>query len=115
MLAAHSDVEGLAERVTRLHLMAWADRRERSSGTDELLTMMVYALRSSLRCPHCDFAQVLDMPADACMYFYACVECGTVIRPAAGDCCVFCSYGSVPCPPRQVADGGGDCCPPPPA
>jgi hypothetical protein len=23
------------------------------------------------------------------------------LRPKAGDCCVFCSYGTVPCPPVQ--------------
>jgi hypothetical protein len=25
----------------------------------------------------------------------------TMLRPEPGDCCVFCSYGSVPCPPVQ--------------
>jgi hypothetical protein len=24
-----------------------------------------------------------------------------VLKPKQGDCCVFCSYGSVPCPPIQ--------------
>lgn len=26
-----------------------------------------------------------------------------MLRPKAGDCCVFCSYGSVKCPPIQLA------------
>jgi hypothetical protein len=26
-----------------------------------------------------------------------------VLRPKPGDCCVFCSYGSVKCPPQQKA------------
>jgi hypothetical protein len=28
------------------------------------------------------------------------------LRPKAGDCCVFCSYGSVPCPPIQAERSG---------
>ena len=47
------------------------------------------------------------MPTDACQFFYECKGCGTVLRPLPGDCCVFCSYGSVPCPPIQ---GGANCC-----
>nr|WP_279311244.1 GDCCVxC domain-containing (seleno)protein [Salinibacter ruber] len=34
--------------------------------------------------------------------------CRTVLRPEEGDCCVFCSYGRVPCPPVQRQDGA--CC-----
>ena len=45
------------------------------------------------------------MPSDACQYFYECTGCHTLLRPKPGDCCVFCSYGSVPCPPVQLADG----------
>ncbi len=41
------------------------------------------------------------MPIDACLYFYDCKQCGTTLRPKPGDCCVFCSYGSVKCPPQQ--------------
>jgi 2-polyprenyl-3-methyl-5-hydroxy-6-metoxy-1,4-benzoquinol methylase len=33
--------------------------------------------------------------------------CGSRLKPKAGDCCVFCSYGSVPCPPIQE---GSSCC-----
>jgi len=53
------------------------------------------------------------MPTDACQFFYDCKGCGVVLKPLAGDCCVFCSYGTVPCPPIQEARaGGGDaaCC-----
>jgi hypothetical protein len=32
--------------------------------------------------------------------------CGTLLKFKAGDCCVYCSYGSVKCPPIQQAD----CC-----
>ena len=50
------------------------------------------------------------MPTDACMFFHACSACGALLRPKAGDCCVFCSYGSVPCPPKQLDGAGSDCC-----
>jgi copper ion binding protein len=38
------------------------------------------------------------MPSDACQFFYSCTGCGALLRPKSGDYCVFCSYGSVPCP-----------------
>lgn len=58
-------------------------------------------LESVLTCPHCGFAAVETMPIDACVYFHECPGCGTLLRPKSGDCCVFCSYGSVKCPPVQ--------------
>jgi len=48
------------------------------------------------------------MPTNACAFFHECAECRTLLRPKAGDCCVFCSYGSIPCPPIQ--NGSSDCC-----
>jgi hypothetical protein len=45
------------------------------------------------------------MPIDACQFFYDCKGCGERLKPNAGDCCVFCSYGSVRCPPLQAGDG----------
>src|SRR5262249_32796632 len=47
------------------------------------------------------------MPQDACLFFYNCKGCGQRLKPKAGDCCVFCSYGSVPCPPVQAGQCGG--------
>lgn len=75
------------------------------------MTIAKIELRSEITCPHCGHRKVEDMPVDACQYFYACEGCGTQLRPKAGDCCVFCSYGSVPCPPIQLErSGGGDGC-----
>lgn len=62
---------------------------------------------SALKCPECGHIAVETMPTDACVYFYDCKGCGTVLRPKSGDCCVFCSYGSVKCPPIQIDSG---CC-----
>ena len=47
------------------------------------------------------------MPTNACQWFYECAGCGKLLEPRAGDCCVYCSYGTVKCPPMQQ-DGG--CC-----
>lgn len=57
---------------------------------------------SLLTCPNCRHVSRQTMPTDACLYFYDCPGCGAVLRPKAGDCCVFCSYGSVRCPPVQA-------------
>jgi hypothetical protein len=53
------------------------------------------------------------MPTDACQFFYECKGCGVLLKPDAGDCCVFCSYGDLPCPPIQEARERGnatECC-----
>lgn len=56
---------------------------------------------STITCPVCGHRALEAMPTDACQYFYDCKGCGALLRPKAGDCCVFCSYGSLPCPPVQ--------------
>lgn len=63
-----------------------------------------------ITCPSCGTAKTETMPTDACRYFYECTGCDTLLRPKHGDCCVFCSYGSVPCPPVQVSNDGPLCC-----
>lgn len=66
-----------------------------------------------LTCPHCGTRHAETMPTDACIYFFECSACGTILKPKSGDCCVFCSYGSVPCPPIQITRAGGEadtCC-----
>ena len=62
---------------------------------------------SVLTCPECGHRSSETMPENACIWFYECPGCGVVLRPKPGDCCVFCSYGTVPCPPIQQ---GRDCC-----
>lgn len=58
-------------------------------------------LESLITCPHCGHAAMEVMPENACTYFYTCTRCHTLLKPKPGDCCVFCSFGSVPCPPVQ--------------
>ena len=62
---------------------------------------------STITCPHCEHSADEVMPLDACVGFYPCKGCGVTLRPNRGDCCVFCSFGTVPCPPIQTDDA---CC-----
>ncbi|WP_084013792.1 GDCCVxC domain-containing (seleno)protein [Leisingera methylohalidivorans] len=64
-------------------------------------------LISVLSCPACGHETAEEMPQDSCQWFHECPACRALLRPKPGDCCVFCSYGSVPCPPVQT---GGTCC-----
>jgi hypothetical protein len=67
-------------------------------------------LQSNLTCPHCADAEALTMPKDSCVIVHECAGCGARLTPKPGDCCVFCSYGDVPCPPIQQQH---NCCAPP--
>jgi len=63
-------------------------------------------LDSVITCPNCGHKKHEIMPTNACQWFYECTNCGKLLSPKKGDCCVFCSYGTVPCPPVQ----NGNCC-----
>lgn len=58
---------------------------------------------STITCPKCGARAAETMPTDACQFFYECKSCKALLRPNAGDCCVFCSFGDLPCPPIQAA------------
>ncbi len=64
-------------------------------------------LTSTVTCPACGAQATETMPEDACIWFRECPSCGDLHRPKPGDCCVYCSYGDVACPPIQRGDG---CC-----
>ena len=66
------------------------------------------AAQCQITCPQCGHVSVETMPTNSCLYFYDCAGCGTLLRPKPGDCCVFCSFGNVRCPPRQTELGA--CC-----
>ena len=65
-------------------------------------------LESEITCPKCGFKRAEVMPVDACQFYYECTRCKALLRPRSGDCCVFCSYGTVNCPPKQTGSTG--CC-----
>ncbi len=64
-------------------------------------------LESVLTCPNCGHQKNETMPTNACQYFYECEQCKKILKPLQGYCCVYCSYGSVKCPPIQAGEG---CC-----
>ncbi|WP_084402562.1 MULTISPECIES: GDCCVxC domain-containing (seleno)protein [unclassified Cupriavidus] len=71
--------------------------------------MTELVLDSALTCPHCGHVETETMPLDVCQWFYECNGCHRLLRPKPGDCCVYCSYGTVCCPPIQ-ANRGSNCC-----
>ena len=86
---------GLAALVVASGADLWSRLRPRATPS--------VALESLVTCPKCGHQQLETMPTAACLFFYDCKGCGEVLRPKQGDCCVFCSYGSVKCPPVQAA------------
>jgi hypothetical protein len=66
-------------------------------------------MEAVLTCPQCGHAKRELMPSDARQFFYECEHCHAVLRPKFGDCCVFCSFGSVNCPPVQAQQGCRGC------
>lgn len=73
----------------------------------KLHSKLAPTLESTLTCPACGYKSPELMPVNACQYYYTCTNCETRLQPKEGDCCVFCSYGTVVCPPMQH---GKNCC-----
>ncbi|WP_372834723.1 GDCCVxC domain-containing (seleno)protein [Pontibacterium sp.] len=71
-----------------------------------MITPVVDTL-TEICCPNCGYKQHEEMPMNACIWFWQCSGCQTLVRPKAGDCCVYCSYATIPCPPVQL---NGKCC-----
>jgi hypothetical protein len=67
----------------------------------------VVELSSELTCPECGFSKEEEMPTNACQWYYECENCKSLLKPLSGDCCVYCSFGTVPCPPIQLHQ---ECC-----
>lgn len=67
----------------------------------------IVELETVITCPECSHKKTEMMPTNSCQYFYECENCKKVLKPLQGDCCVYCSYGSVKCPPIQAGD---KCC-----
>jgi hypothetical protein len=64
-------------------------------------------LKSVITCPKCGATKEETMPIDTCVLFYNCDSCSANLKPKECYCCVYCSYGSEPCPPSQMEKG---CC-----
>jgi hypothetical protein len=88
----------------------WNYKRNKMHGACETCYMVDghnVELESEITCPNCGHQKKEIMPTDACQFFYECEKCKTVLKPKPGDCCVYCSYGTVKCPPVQMRK---DCC-----
>ena len=68
------------------------------------MTEQSIILESMLTCPECGHQKKETMPTNACQWYYECGNCHSLLKPLPGDCCVFCSYGTVKCPPIQLGD-----------
>ncbi len=77
------------------------------SSKKEVIMAKTIELKSTITCPKCGHKKEEIMPTDACVYFYECEGCKAKLKPLEGDCCVYCSYGTVKCPPMQA---GEHCC-----
>jgi hypothetical protein len=69
--------------------------------------MQKLELNSIITCPKCGHSKNEIMPTNACQWFYECESCKALLKPLKGDCCVYCSYGTVKCPPIQESE---NCC-----
>lgn len=78
-----------------------------SCGTCTNIDGKTVELQSEITCPNCGHQKKEIMPTNACQFFYECENCMARLKPKQGDCCVYCSYGTVKCPPIQL---GNNCC-----
>lgn len=76
-------------------------------GLVENITALV--LESVITCPHCGHQQTETMPVDSCECYYDCTECKEILEPKDGECCVYCAYGSTPCPAAQEGRENRSC------
>ncbi|MGF7230743.1 GDCCVxC domain-containing (seleno)protein [Arachidicoccus sp.] len=78
-----------------------------NSNTCTLYNGKIVEIQSILTCPKCGHKKTEIMPTEACVYFYECEQCKTILKPLKTDCCVYCSFGTVRCPSMQA---GENCC-----
>jgi hypothetical protein len=68
------------------------------------------AMQAVITCPECGHKESEEIPTDACLFFYECLGCHTLLRPKKGDCCVFCSYCDRKCPSALKEGDRQECC-----
>ncbi len=68
---------------------------------------MEIQLKLEITCLNCEHKKVEEMPTESCQFFYECENFKKVLRPNDGDCCVYCSFGSVKCSSIQKKES---CC-----
>lgn len=91
------------------HTPAWYPGKPEAFIEDDADTLEVLALdparsitrQTTITCPACGLRREETMPEQENVHFYTCSNCSKVLKPIFGDCCVFCSYGTVSCPTEQ--------------
>src|SRR5437763_1983517 len=94
------------------HTPPWYPAKAASPIDDEADTVEVLSLsidnigkamrlQTTVTCPSCGAHKEEIMPVDRGVDFYECTHCHKVLQPIFGDCCVYCSYGTVICPNEQ--------------
>lgn len=101
-LTDSTDESPMTAEVHR-HFEVRRRRNPKKAGQEPFMIHIHTTSECVITCPHCRTAKVEIMPSDACQFFYECSGCGALLKRKLGTCCVFCSYGSVPCPPVQAA------------
>ena len=64
-------------------------------------SMTITILQTIMKCPNCRTTETVTMDQKIPGDFFTCKECEKTHEPRLGDCCVYCSYGSVNCPAVQ--------------
>lgn len=59
--------------------------------------------RCHVNCPCCGHSQSITMDYGASPQVYVCDLCLSAIAAPAGECCLFCAYGSKFCEPKSNA------------
>ena len=70
-------------------------------GIYRLSAMTITILQTIMKCPNCRTTETVTMDPKIPGDFFTCKECEKTHEPRLGDCCVYCSYGSVNCPAVQ--------------
>ncbi|WP_304609514.1 GDCCVxC domain-containing (seleno)protein [Polynucleobacter sp. CS-Odin-A6] len=52
---------------------------------------------SVITCPHCQGHDIVEIPQGSSHHFYRCPSCSGILKTKSGDCCIFCSFGSLDC------------------
>ncbi len=83
-----------------------SDQPQRAAERLGLLTKLGFARRtvnrsSTLYCPHCRAGSHERMSLDHTLHEFHCLWCNRTMRHEPEQHCIFCAFGSRPCPEKQ--------------
>lgn len=59
------------------------------------------SFKTRITCRNCGATEDITMHSSLPERSFTCKKCTTVLLAHSDECCVYCSYGSVQCPPVQ--------------